>query len=160
MDWHPKTNLLLSCSSDRGIIVWQTEPKSNKLMPQLCNIKELKANTDASWSTRGDKFVVGAASGNVFVGSYNNKVGLWIAQAVSDKAAHDSPVTCVKFDPLAGKCVVSCSSDGTVQFNADFNEELDQATGEGVFGGISEPVQIFKFKCNEWVNTFSFSPLG
>lgn len=129
-------------------------------MPQLCNIKELKANTDASWSTRGDKFVVGAASGNVFVGSYNNKVGLWIAQAVSDKAAHDSPVTCVKFDPLAGKCVVSCSSDGTVQFNADFNEELDQATGEGVFGGISEPVQIFKFKCNEWVNTFSFSPLG
>jgi WD40 repeat protein len=25
LDWHPQTGLLLSCSSDRGIIVWRTE---------------------------------------------------------------------------------------------------------------------------------------
>lgn len=79
LDWHPKTGLLLSCSADRGIIVWKEDPATNMLMPQLCNIKELKANNDASWNFRGDKFVVGAASGNVFVGAYNDAVGLWIA---------------------------------------------------------------------------------
>lgn len=79
---------------------------------------------------------------------------------MSDKAAHDSPVTNVRFDPLSGKCVVSSSSDGTVQFIADFNEETDSPTGEGPFGSIKEQVQVFKMKCNEWVNTVSFSQSG
>jgi hypothetical protein len=48
-------------------------------MPQLCSIKELKSNNDACWNYRGDKFCVGAASGHVFVGTYNAQVGLWIA---------------------------------------------------------------------------------
>lgn len=160
LDWHPKTGLLLSCSSDRGIIVWQEEPKTKKFLPQLCNIKELKANTDACWSPRGDKFVVGAASGNVFVGSYNSAVGLWIAQTIADKATHDGPVTCVRFDPLCGKGIVSASTDGTVQFMGNFEEEIDGPGGEGIFGQISEPSSLFKLKCNEWVNTVSFSPSG
>jgi WD40 repeat protein len=129
-------------------------------MPQLCNIKELKANTDAVWNMRGDKFAVGASSGFVFIGTYNEAVGLWIAQAISDKPTHDSPVTKVCFDPLSGKCVASASTDGTVQLNSDFNEEVDSKTGDGPFGNFNEPAQIFKFKCGEWVNSLSFSPSG
>lgn len=48
-------------------------------MPQLCAIKELKANLDASWNYRGDKFCVGAASGHVFVGLFDENNGFWIA---------------------------------------------------------------------------------
>jgi len=62
LEWHPVTNQLLSCSTDRGIIVWNYNPEG-KLMPQLCIIKEPKANLDASWNHRGDKFCVGTASG-------------------------------------------------------------------------------------------------
>jgi len=160
LDWHPQTGLLLSCSSDRGIIVWEMEKASKKLMPQLCNIKELKANTDAAWSTKGDKFVVGAASGYVFVGSFNNKVNLWIAQAISDKPTHDAPVTKVCFDPIDGKCIASASADGQVQFNSDFNEDIDSPTGTGPFGNITDPMRIFKMQCGEWVNSVSFSPSG
>lgn len=130
------------------------------LMPQLCNIKELKANTDAVWNTRGDKFAVGAASGYVFVGSYNKAVNLWIAQAITDKPTHDAPVTKVAFDPLSGKCIASCAADGQVFFNADFNEELDEKTAAGPFGAIVEPDRIFKMNCGEWVNTISISPTG
>lgn len=95
-------------------------------MPQLCNIKELKANTDAVWSSKGDKFAVGAASGFVFVGSYNKQVNLWIAQAVSDKPTHDAPVTKVQFDPLSGRCIASCAADGLVLFNSYYADDLDQ----------------------------------
>jgi hypothetical protein len=46
MHWHPTTGLLLTCSTDRGIIVWNQGSKGD-LMPQLVNIKELKSNLDA-----------------------------------------------------------------------------------------------------------------
>lgn len=81
LDWHPKTNLLLSASTDRSVIVWNEEGtgKDSKFLPQLCAIKELKANLDASWNHRGDKFCVGASSGHVFVGKYNSDTGFWVA---------------------------------------------------------------------------------
>jgi len=162
LDWHPKTNLLLSCSSDRGIIVWKEDVNVKKFMPQLCNIKELKANTDASWSHRGDKFVVGAASGMVFVGTYNEAVGLWIAVSQTDnKSLHDAPVTCVRFDPLSSRVVVSCSADGVVYVTSSYLEDLDgKGAGAGVFGKVCDAEVLFKLKCSEWVNTVSFSPSG
>lgn len=162
LDWHPKTGLLLSCSADRGIIVWKEEPQTKQLMPQLCNIKELKANNDASWNYRGDKFVVGAASGNVFVGAYNEAVGLWIATPQTDeKALHDAPVVCVRFDPLSSRVIASASADGQVIVSTSYYEELDgKAEAAGPFGKVNSQEILFKFKCSEWVNTISFSPSG
>jgi actin related protein 2/3 complex subunit 1A/1B len=71
LDWHPLTNKLLSCSTDRGIIVWEMDKISKKLGPTLVSIRELKSNLDAVWNARGDKFCVGASSGHVFVGNYD-----------------------------------------------------------------------------------------
>lgn len=33
LDWHPVTGLLLSCSADRGIIVWKEDPATKQMMP-------------------------------------------------------------------------------------------------------------------------------
>ena len=80
LEWHPVTNQLLSASTDRGIIVWaHNAEQNNRLMPNLCAVKELKSNLMASWNTRGDKFCVGGSSGHVFVGSYNNQLNFWVA---------------------------------------------------------------------------------
>ena len=66
------TNQLLSSSTDRGIIVWSVNAEQgNRLMPNLCAVKELKSNLSASWNGRGDKFCVGGSSGHVFIGTYN-----------------------------------------------------------------------------------------
>jgi hypothetical protein len=46
MHWHEKTGQLMTCSTDRGIIIWK-EDANGKLLPQLVIIKELKANLDA-----------------------------------------------------------------------------------------------------------------
>jgi WD40 repeat protein len=69
LEWHPKTNLLLSASTDRAVIIWNMDDKGN-FMPKMGILRELKANFDASWNTRGDKFAVGSSSGFVYVGSF------------------------------------------------------------------------------------------
>ncbi len=155
------TGLLLSCSSDRGIIVWKEDATTKKMMPQLCNIRELKSNNDACWNMRGDKFCVGAASGHVYTGCYNNAVNLWIANSLTDnKSLHDSPVTSVKFDPLSGRVVASSSTDGTVIVSSAYDDQMDTAQDQGPFGKLKSNEILFKFKCSEWVNCVSFSPSG
>jgi WD40 repeat protein len=63
LDWHPKTNLLMSASADRGVIMWEMGKDNTEWQPQMGVIKEPRANLDASWNVRGDKFAVGSSSG-------------------------------------------------------------------------------------------------
>ena len=58
LDWHPKTNLLMSVSTDRGVIVWAPGAVKGEFSPQIGMIKEQRANLDAVWNTRGDIFAV------------------------------------------------------------------------------------------------------
>ena len=90
LEWHPKTDLLLSCSTDRGTIVWDKD-----FMPQMGMIKEKKANLDASWNHRGDKFCVGSSSGFVYVGSYFATNNFWVAHPLNKKPQHKASVTSV-----------------------------------------------------------------
>lgn len=83
LDWHPVTNLLLSASTDRGVIVWEEATDINGLKPQLAVIKETKSNVDAQWNHAGNKFCVGASSGNVFIGIYDEMSAFWTAQSIS-----------------------------------------------------------------------------
>lgn len=46
-------------------------------------MKETKANIDASWNFRGDKFAVAAASGHVFIGKFNESINFWAAESIS-----------------------------------------------------------------------------
>ena len=49
----------------------------------MANVKETKANIDAAWNYRGDKFCVGAASGQVFIGIFSQANNFWIGQTLS-----------------------------------------------------------------------------
>ena len=116
LDWHPKTNMLLSSSADRGIIVWEV---ANDWLPQLGVIKEHYANLDATWNMRGDKYVVGASSGHVYVGKFSKDNNFWVAHSVNaKKPIHKASVTSVRFDPLSSRVVFSTSLDSTVQITS------------------------------------------
>ena len=83
LDWSPASGLLLSASTDRGVIVWEEAKEGNALRPQLAVIKETKSNIDASWNHAGNKFCVGASSANVFIGKYNTDNNFWVAATIS-----------------------------------------------------------------------------
>lgn len=136
------------------------------MMPQLCQIKELKANLDAAWNHRGDKFCVGASSGHVYTGAYDQALGFWIALAQDEeKPLHEASVVCVRFDPLSSRVVASCSADGTVVISTSYFPDLDAKSTDGPFGKVTtadkfDTQTIFKFKTNSWANSLSFSPRG
>lgn len=161
------TNQLLSCSTDRGIIVWShNADQNNKMMPNLCAIKELKSNLFASWNHRGDKFCVGGSSGHVFVGTFNNDLNFWVALSQTDepplgKPLHKASVTTVRFDPLAGRVCASSSADGMVIITSAYHPEMD-TDGSGPFAGVTDQCGkvLFKMKTNVWNNTLAWSPSG
>lgn len=72
--------MLLSVSTDRGVIVWKYDQLISGMRPTLAVVKETKANIDGAWNTRGDKFCVAAASGHVFIATYSEMNSFWIAE--------------------------------------------------------------------------------
>lgn len=166
LQWHPYTGWLLSASTDRGIIVWKPNESGKKLIPSLCNIKEQKSNLDAAWNTRGDKFCVGATSGHVFIGTWDEAVQFWVAVSVTEepplgKPLHKASVMSVRFDPGASRVVASASADGMVYVTSCYDPDFD-LEGTGPFAAVTaERGEIlFKFKSSVWNNTLNFSPSG
>ena len=158
---------MLSSSADRGIIVWNwSQNAQNKLLPTLCAVKELKANLDAAWNHRGDKYCIGASSGHVFMGTYNTDLQFWVAISQTEepplgKPLHKDSVTSVRFDPGSGRVIASASCDGKVLVTSAFDEQLDK-DGSGPFAGVTDESGeiLFTFKSNCWNNTLAFSQSG
>jgi WD40 repeat protein len=160
LDWHPKTNLLLSASVDRGIIVWQMGQDNTEWAPQLGVIKEPRANLDASWNKRGDKFAVASSSGQVYVGKFSSNNNFWVAHPVNaKKPIHKASVTCVRFDPQSSRVVCSGSLDGTVQITSSYYEDLDGSSTAGPFGSVATYGEnLMTISSNGWINSIAFSP--
>lgn len=104
-------------------------------MPQLVNIKELKSNLDAQWNHRGDKLCVGASSGEIFIGAFEEDVGFWVAQSAGK--VHSESVVNVRFDPGSGHVVASASPDGRVKITSCYDQKLDgKFKAAGPFAGV------------------------
>ncbi len=126
LDWNAKTNLLLSASTDRGVIVWEENAIIKGLKPQLAVIKETKSNIDAQWNVNGNKFCVGASSGNVFIGRFDELQNFWVASSITGrKPLHSASVVSVRFDPLSSRVVASASVDGKCYITTCYFEETD-----------------------------------
>jgi WD40 repeat protein len=144
--------------------VWKKSVDGKKLLPSLCNIKEQKSNLDAAWNHRGDKFCVGATSGHVYTGTWDNDVQFWVVVSVTaepplGKPLHKASVTSVRFDPGSGRVVASASADGKVIITSCYDSEIDN-DGTGPFAGVTneENETLFTFKSNVWNNTLAWSP--
>ena len=118
---------------------------------------------DASWNSRGDKFVIAASSGCVNVGTYFEANNFWVAHTVSkssNKPIHKASAICAKFDPLSSRVVISSSLDGSVLITTCYTDKLDKE-GSGPFADITTYGEnLLSVSCNGWVNHVSFSPSG
>jgi WD40 repeat protein len=142
------------------VIVWEYAVDINGLKPQLAVIKETKSNIDGAWNSAGNKFVVGASSGNVFVGRYDAAMGFWVATSISGKKAlHSQSVVSVRFDPQSGRVVASGSADGKCYITSCFNPDTDSAQTKGPFGGVTSFGEtLMSFTAIGWINNVTFSP--
>jgi WD40 repeat protein len=128
LDWNEKTGLLLSASTDRGVIVWEEAADIKGMKPQLAVIKETKSNVDAAWNHQGNKFCVGASSGNVFVGVFDPSQNFWVANNINGKKPlHGAATVSVRFDPLSGRAVASASVDGKCYITSCYIEGVDDS---------------------------------
>ena len=106
---------------------------------------------------------MGASSGHVYVGSYNQEVNFWVTPSqTGDKPMHKASVMSVCFDPNSGHVVASASADGKVIISSCFDEVLDaKHKAEGPFAQVtSDGDTIFEFRNDAWVNFVQFSPSG
>ena len=159
LDWHPKTNLLLSASTDRSIIVWEQGKTSSDFQPQIGMIKEQKANLDATWNHDGTSFCVGSSSGNVYIGTYSEANNFWVAHSITKKPAHKASVVCVRFDPLSGRAVASASLDGSIQINSCCPKDATSSSAQGPFGKVTSYGEtLVNIQANGWCNFISWSP--
>lgn len=135
-------------------------------------IQEKRANIDASWNHRGDKFVVGSSSGFLYCGNYNKDQNLWVAHSVctkkgeqlpngdydyNPKPVHKASVMCCRYDPSCGRVIASCGLDGSCFIVSNYCD-LD-VDAEGPFGNVtSSGVKLLEFHSNGWINYVTFSP--
>ena len=147
-------------------MVWNYSEEAKKYIPTLCAVKELKANLDATWNTKGDKFAVGASSGHVFIGKFNPELRFWVALSQTEepplgKPLHKASVLSVRFDPGSGRVVASASADGTVFLTSAYDPDVDK-DGAGPFANVTDEMGdiLFKFKSSCWNNTLAFNPSG
>ena len=130
----------------------------HQFLPQMGMIKESKANLDACWNTRGDKFCVGSSSGFVYLGTYSSSNNFWVAHSLCKKQPHKASVVCVKFDSLSSRVVASCSLDGTCSIISCYSN-LDDASTAGPFGMVTTYGEtLVSISCNAWINFVCFSP--
>jgi WD40 repeat protein len=151
----------MSTSTDRGVIVWGEAQEANgALKPQLAVIKESKSNIDGAWNHLGNKFCVGASSGNVFIGKFDDLQNFWVARTISGKKPlHSSSVVSVRFEPLSGRVLASGSVDGKCYITSCYDEATDLSATSGPFGYVTSFGEtLFSFTVIGWVNFVSFAP--
>ncbi|OMJ70800.1 hypothetical protein SteCoe_31149 [Stentor coeruleus] len=153
VDWHPITNRIISSSHDRNVVVWEF----NEIWkPTLVNFYQTRGVLDASWSLRGDKFVVGTGSKNIGVGHWSESLGLWNTRRIKN---FTSSVTCVRFDE-SGHVIAAGSTDGTCKVISTFMEELDASVPSNYrFSSVkSFGDTLYTLTTGAWVNSVSWSP--
>jgi len=135
IDWHPKTNLIISSSHDRDILVWKNQ--NNVWIPDLVNFKVKVSILDVKWNEKGDKFVATTGSKCVSVGYYDDELKFWNCKSIKE---HNSSVTCARFDST-GLFVLSGSTDLKSYIFSAYLPEVD--------GDISKyklpPLEIVNF---------------
>lgn len=150
--------------------MWEESKDINGLKPTLAAVKEPKANIDASWNSKGNKFCVATASGNVFIGNYSESNAFWIGHPISKSQAflitidgkkplHKSSVISVRFDPQSSRVVASASADGNCYITTCYVKGVDDESKAGPFGGVTSfGENLLTFNAIGWVNSVSFSP--
>ncbi len=86
LDWHPVTDMILSCGHDRNALVWQYDNQKRTYRPDLVIIpKQNRAALCITWNKKGDKFGMGTGTKKLFIGYFEQQNNWWNTLAIRSK---------------------------------------------------------------------------
>jgi len=96
IDWAPKTNRIVTCSSDRNAYVW-VKTADGSWKHTLVVLRINRAATCVRWSPDENKFAVGSGAKIVNVCYYDNEYDWWVGKHI--KKPLKSTVTTIDWHP-------------------------------------------------------------
>ena len=161
IDWAPKTNRIVTCSSDRNAYVWvQGADKQWKHTLVLLRIN--RAATCVKWSPEENKFAVGSGAKIISVCYYEKDNDWWVAKHI--KKPLKSTITSLDWHPN-NILLAAGSSDFKVRVYSGFVKEIEpkpSATAWGARMPMGNLMIEFSNSPNGggWVHDVSFSADG
>ncbi len=136
VDWNANTNLIISCSYDKNIYVWNYNSTRDEWLPNLVIFKSKLSLLNVKWSKKGDKFIASGAGNQKIVGYYDKELNWWRGEEFK---FHKSAVTSVAFDPT-GLYAISGSTDLKISIHSCYvdKEEFDSKSSPEVSLPVSK----------------------
>merc|ERR1712117_592263 len=161
IDWAPKTNRIVTCSSDRNAYVWVQGP-DGQWKYTLVLLRINRAATCVSWSPDENKFAVGSGAKIISVCYYEKDNDWWVAKHI--KKPLKSTITCLDWHPN-NILLAAGSTDFKVRVYSGFIKDIEpkpSATAWGARMPMGNLMTEFSNSPNGggWVHAVSFSGDG
>jgi len=148
IDWAPKTNRIVTCSSDRNAYVW-VKQDDGSWKHTLVLLRINRAATCVRWSPEENKFAVGSGAKIVSICYYETGMDWWVAKHI--KKPLKSTVTSLDWHP--NNVLLACgSTDFKVRVFSGFIKDIEERPSETPWGK--------KMPIGQLMAEFSNSPMG
>jgi len=161
IDWAPKTNRIVTCSSDRNAYVWVQGP-DGQWKYTLVLLRINRAATCVRWSPEENKFAVGSGAKIISVCYYEKDNDWWVAKHI--KKPLKSTVTCLDWHPN-NVLLAAGSTDFKVRVYSGFIREIEGKPSPTAWGNRMPMGNLMTEFSNSqsgggWVHAVSFSGDG
>merc|ERR1712117_161358 len=161
IDWAPKTNRIVTCSSDRNAYVWVQGP-DGQWKYTLVLLRINRAATCVRWSPEENKFAVGSGAKCISVCYYEKDNDWWVAKHI--KKPLKSTITCLDWHPN-NILITAGSTDFKVRVYSGFIKDIEPKPSATAWGNRMPMGNLMTEFSNSpngggWVHAVSFSADG
>jgi len=161
IDWAPKTNRIVTCSSDRNAYVW-VQGEDGTWRHTLVLLRINRAATCVRWSPEENKFAVGSGAKIISVCYYEKDNDWWVAKHI--KKPLKSTVTSLDWHPN-NVLLAAGSTDFKVRVFSGYIKEIEPKPSATPWGSRMPMGQLLAEFSNSpngggWVHSVSFSSDG
>lgn len=158
IDWAPKSQRLVTCSSDRNAYVWALD--NNQWKPTLVILRINRAATCVKWSPNEDKFAVGSGARVISVCYFEKENDWWVSKHI--KKPIRSTILSIDWHPN-NILIAAGASDFKARVFSGYIKDIEPkptSTNWGKKMTFGNVMQEFSMPSDGWVQGVKFSASG